>query len=224
MRTAMTRGVCLAVCLCAPLGGGCFLLSIGGGGSGEPVTSGSWLPLFDGRSLEGWRAVDPPAAGAWGVEDGALVNDPGRPGARGNTALETTVPETQRFDVHLEFRLAPGAESGIVLRGLCEVRLSDSYGRAPSPESCGALAGLLAPSVAAERPAGEWQTLDVTLVDRTVTVVLNGHVVLDRVAAGQARTGDGASRAGVRAALVSLHECDRSGRVEFRSLRWRRLP
>ena len=35
------------------------------------------------------------------------------------------------------------------------------------------------PSVAAEKPIGVWQTFDTTLLDRHVTVVLNGKTIID---------------------------------------------
>jgi hypothetical protein len=43
----------------------------------------------------------------------------------------------------------------------------------------GSVYSRLTPSEAAEKPAGEWQTLDITLVDRHVTVVLNGKTIIN---------------------------------------------
>jgi hypothetical protein len=43
----------------------------------------------------------------------------------------------------------------------------------------GAIYSRIAPTIAAERPAGEWQQLDMTLVDRHVTVRLNGTTIID---------------------------------------------
>jgi hypothetical protein len=43
----------------------------------------------------------------------------------------------------------------------------------------GAVYSRITPSVSAEKPAGEWQTLDITLVDRHVTVILNGAKIID---------------------------------------------
>ena len=43
----------------------------------------------------------------------------------------------------------------------------------------GAVYGRVAPSVTADRPAGEWQHVDVTLCDRHATVVLNGVKIID---------------------------------------------
>jgi len=43
----------------------------------------------------------------------------------------------------------------------------------------GALYSRITPSVNASKPAGEWQTFDITLADRHVTVILNGKKVID---------------------------------------------
>jgi hypothetical protein len=40
--------------------------------------------------------------------------------------------------------------------------------------------GHLTPSVNSAKPAGEWQTIEITLVGRAVTIVLNGERVIDR--------------------------------------------
>jgi hypothetical protein len=55
----------------------------------------------------------------------------------------------------------------------------DSYGKPLDSHNMGALYSRVTPSMSAEKPAGEWQTLDMTLVDRHVTVVLNGKKIID---------------------------------------------
>jgi hypothetical protein len=44
----------------------------------------------------------------------------------------------------------------------------------------GGVYGFLTPRVNAGKPAGEWQTYEITLVGRTVTIVLNGETIIDR--------------------------------------------
>ena len=60
-----------------------------------------------------------------------------------------------------------------------EVQVADTYGRKLDPHNMGAVYSRIKPSESAERPAGEWQTLDITLVDRHVTVILNGIKIID---------------------------------------------
>ena len=57
--------------------------------------------------------------------------------------------------------------------------MSESYGRPVNPHNMGAIYSRICPTVAAEKPIGEWQTLDFTLVDRHVTVILNGQTIID---------------------------------------------
>ena len=73
-----------------------------------------------------------------------------------------------------------GGSSGIGLRGRYEVQISDDIGRPPSAFSSGAVYGRLAPVINASRDPGEWQTFDIRLVGRQVTVSVNGVRVIDR--------------------------------------------
>ena len=70
--------------------------------------------------------------------------------------------------------------SGIYLRGRYEVQIEDNFGDEPDSHKIGGVYGFLTPSVNAGKKAGEWQTLEITLVGRVVTVVLNGERIIDR--------------------------------------------
>jgi hypothetical protein len=67
----------------------------------------------------------------------------------------------------------------VYLRGRYEVQIQDDAGKAPDPLRIGGVYGFLAPAIIAARAAGEWQTLDVTLTGRRITVVLNGAMIID---------------------------------------------
>ncbi len=69
--------------------------------------------------------------------------------------------------------------SGIYLRGIYEVQVADTYGKRLDSHNMGGIYSRITPTVNAEKPAGEWQTYDITLVDRHVTVVLNGKTIID---------------------------------------------
>ena len=131
---------------------------------GEPVT------LFNGTSLEGWQPVGG-GDSQWRAVDGILHN------AKSGANLVTV----QRFDdfrLHLEFRVPKDANSGVYLRGRYELQIDDSAGREPSSHHLGGLYGFIAPSENAARAAGEWQSMDVTLVGRMLTYELNGTTVI----------------------------------------------
>ena len=73
----------------------------------------------------------------------------------------------------------PNSNSGVYLRGVYEVQVLESFGKPLDSHNMGAVYSRITPSVAAERKIGEWQALDITLVDRHVTVILNGRTIID---------------------------------------------
>lgn len=142
---------------------------------GEPIV------LFNGKDLSGWTLTNPSATSAWSVEDGLMINRPvqeeGKPRKHfGNLRTER---EFEDFNLTLETRVPQGGNSGIYLRGIYEVQVCDTFGRPLDPHNMGAIYSRICPTVPAEKPAGQWQTMDITLVDRHVTVVLNGTKIID---------------------------------------------
>jgi hypothetical protein len=145
------------------------------------VKFGDRLKLFDGNSLDGWRLVESEAVNGWSAHDGILVNtqtqEEGAPHKDyGNLR---TVAEFEDFTLHAETRVPKDGNSGIYLRGIYEVQIFDSYGKPLDSHNMGAIYSRVKPTVNAEKPAGEWQTLDITYVQRHVTVVLNGTKIID---------------------------------------------
>ncbi|HEY3324187.1 MAG TPA: DUF1080 domain-containing protein [Planctomycetota bacterium] len=142
---------------------------------GEPVT------LFNGKDLEGWKLVNPGAVSGWSVKDGVLTNNPaqeeGKP--HKNYGNLRTVAEFEDFNLKLETNVPKGGNSGVYLRGIYEVQVLDSFGKPLDSHNMGAIYSRIKPTEAAEKPAGEWQTMDITLVDRYVTVILNGKKIID---------------------------------------------
>ena len=84
------------------------------------------------------------------------------------------------FKLHTEYRYPKGSNSGVYLRGRYEVQIEDDHGDVADSHGSGGVYGFLTPAVNAAKKPGEWQTLDVTLVGRVVTVELNGERVIDR--------------------------------------------
>src|ERR1035441_5311262 len=72
------------------------------------------------------------------------------------------------------------SNSGIGLRNHYEIQILDDYGQPPDIHGNGALYSRIAPRVNASKPVGEWQTYDITLIGRDLTVVLNGVKVIDK--------------------------------------------
>jgi hypothetical protein len=140
--------------------------------SGEPEW-GEPIELFNGRDLSGWKARNPKEPNGWQVVGGILSNV--KPG----NDIMTTQSFTD-FKLHAEFRVPKGSNSGIYLRGRYEAQIEDNYGQEPDSHGIGGIYGFLLPRINPARPPGEWQTYDITLVGRTVTVTLNGETVIDR--------------------------------------------
>ena len=91
-----------------------------------------------------------------------------------------TEQKFEDFKLHVEFRYPKGSNSGIYLRGRYEVQIEDNYGDDPESHKIGGVYGFLTPSINAAKEAGEWQSMDITLVGRVLTVVFNGERVIDR--------------------------------------------
>lgn len=142
------------------------------------VGFGKTIQLLNGRDLDGWRLLNPGADNGWSVVDGVLQNRVTKEQGRHFGNLRTDA-EFEDFNLKTDVRTQNGSNSGIYLRGIYEVQVMESFGKAPDSHHMGALYSRITPSVAAEKPVGEWQTLDITLVDRHLTVILNGTTIID---------------------------------------------
>jgi hypothetical protein len=117
---------------------------------------------------------------AWKVEDGVLRNDAVQePGKHKSYANLRTEREFEDFNLTLEFRVPKDGNSGVYLRGIYEVQVADSFGHKNDWHNCGALYSRILPSENVSKPAGEWQSFDLTLVDRHLTVIHNGIKTID---------------------------------------------
>jgi Domain of Unknown Function (DUF1080) len=139
----------------------------------HPPKWGKPIQLFNAKELTGWRASDPNATATWKVVNGTLVS-PGR----GPELI--TDAKFEDFKLHIEFNCAKASNSGVYLRGRYEVQIEDD----PVPEGpsmrTGGVYGFLTPSPEPPRTPGEWQSYDIVLIGRTVTVVLNGKTIIDK--------------------------------------------
>jgi len=144
------------------------------------VKWGAPIELFNGKDLSGWRLTSERQANGWSVVDGVLVNNPvqeeGRHRRYGNLRTDR---EFEDFNLTLDVNVPEHGNSGIYLRGIYEVQVSDTYGKPLDPHNMGGIYSRITPAVAAEKPAGEWQHFDITLLDRHVTVKLNGKTLID---------------------------------------------
>lgn len=134
---------------------------------------GKSIPLFNGKDLTGWHVSKHRPSASWKIEDEILVSP-------GNGPELISTAKFSDFRLHVEFNCAKGANSGVYLRGRYEVQIEDD----PEPEGptmrTGGVYGFLAASPEQPRRPGEWQTYDITLIGREVTVVQNGETIIDK--------------------------------------------
>jgi Domain of Unknown Function (DUF1080) len=161
--------------------------------------------LFNGKDLEGWRGGDTfdhraylamtPEARAkqdaewtadmrkhWSVQGDELVND-------GNGKYATTIKDYGDFELYVEYRTVPLADSGIYLRGVPQVQIWDYTEKAKfnlgSDKGSGGLwnnspgAPGKDPLVLADKPFGQWNKFHILMVGSRVSVWLNEKLVVD---------------------------------------------
>lgn len=131
---------------------------------------GNPINLFNGKDLTGWKAVG--KANQWEVRNGILTS----PRSGANLISEQKFTD---FKLHVEFRYQKGSNSGVYLRGRHEVQIEDnSKDTHPSSHLFSGVYGFITPSEIAALGPDQWQSYDITLIGRMVTVVANGKTVI----------------------------------------------
>jgi hypothetical protein len=135
------------------------------------------IVLFDGKSLDAWltEGRDPKtkqpltAPAAWPVRDGYMEVPPRSAGSRGSIV---TREEFGSCQLHIEFATPAEVKgtgqgrgnSGIMLHGVCELQVLDSFENDTYPDGqAAAIYSNYPPLVNASRKPGEWQTYDIIL-------------------------------------------------------------
>ena len=132
---------------------------------------GKPIPLFNRKDLKGWR-MEGPGTTLWKVENGNLVSPGNGPELINDSKFED-------FKLHVEFNCDANSNSGIYLRGRYEVQVETDSIEEPPSHHTGGVYGFLAPSPELPRKPGEWQSFDITLLGRWITVVQNGRTIID---------------------------------------------
>lgn len=136
-------------------------------------TPGKSIDLFNGKNVSNWLCQDPNEKMGWFVKD-AILENVGK-----NACNIYTRQKFNDFKLDVEFNVAPGSNSGVYLRGRYEIQILDGFKRPMDVHSQGALYGFIVPAVKADKPAGQWQTYEITLIANHVTVIMNGTKVID---------------------------------------------
>lgn len=180
-----------------------------------------WEPLFDGKTLEGWKGE------GYAVEDGAIYCTP-------KGSFLQTVKEYGDFVLDFEFQLTPGANNGIGLRypgtgdaayvGM-EIQILDDkhekYKGLQTWQFHGSVYGVQ-PSTQAQtnhlKPTGEWNRQQILCIGDHVKVILNGHTITDVYLTGKKPIHD-AKHPGLERTTGTIAFCGHGDRVGYRNLK-----
>jgi hypothetical protein len=154
-----------------------------------------WKPLFNGKDLSGWIPRNPGAKKLWVVCDQVRLDpaDSSRlvPVGNGGSAQSvllcgedgrgSDIMTEQTFgdyELHIEFTVPKGSNSGVYNRGLFEIQVFDSFGKPKLGwHDCGALYERAFPPDNLAKPPGVWQSFDITLKGKKLSLLWNGRSV-----------------------------------------------
>ncbi|WP_283432650.1 3-keto-disaccharide hydrolase [Neorhodopirellula lusitana] len=205
----------------------------------SPQTS-EWITLFDGESLDAWREYGHESVTTgWKVEDGALTCiSTADQGEKARSENLITKEKFAAFELELEFKVTPAANSGIMFHVLetdkqpyftgPEIQIQDHKG-GHDPQKCGWLYQLYPAEVDATKPVGQWNKLRVLITPEKCQITMNGVLYSEfvkgsddwneRVAKSKFGKWEGFGEA------TSGHIClqDHSDEVSYRNIRIREL-
>lgn len=135
--------------------------------------------------LVGWQQIGG-QQGSWKLDDGVLYTEGGGGG------WLSTVRQYDDFELSFEFRVSPGANSGVFLRAPhrgdpayagMEIQIihdqAEQWRRLKPNQYTGSIYGVQAPSERVSKRANEWQTMVITCRGPWVKVVLNGEEIVN---------------------------------------------
>lgn len=178
-------------------------------------------PLFNGKDLAGWKLRNPNGHNSWSVLPGGILKNTVEKGVHGTDLV--TERKFWNFTVRYEYMTPENSNSGFYLRGRHEIQILGDYSPdgKPSLGGNGAIYNFKAPDKFVTKPAGEWQTVEATMIGNRITVIMNGVKIHDNVVCDRA-TGseiDGKVNEPGPIFLQGDH-----GTVSFRNLRIKELP
>jgi uncharacterized protein len=169
--------------------------------------------LFNGTDLTGWKPRNQNIK-SWSAQNGMLVNSSSKD-AHGTDLI--TEEKFRDFIIRCDYMVPSNSNSGLYLRGRHEVQiLEDSARKKPAMGGNGGIYNVAAGSEFVSRPAGEWQTLQATIVGNKISVILNGVKIHDEVVVDKA-TGGELDRDLDQPGPIML-QCDH-GSIAFRNIR-----
>lgn len=139
-----------------------------------------FIALFDGKTFNGWSIMGDPAG--WEVADGEIRFV--RPG--GGEVLSRN--RYSDYVLRLEFKISDGGNSGVHVHAPrtaresrigMESQIMGDFGVEPNVHCTGAIYDVIAPKGNWVKPAGEWNTLEITLNGSKFQNKINGKVAVE---------------------------------------------
>jgi hypothetical protein len=161
--------------------------------AGRRPASGDWKALFDGKTTQGWHTYGQPSAGsAWKAQDGVLFLDASSKSGRGDLVTDK---EYDNFDLKLQWKVAKGANSGIMFLVHEDTgKYKETYDTGPEMQildneghpdgkylkhRAGDLYDLIPCKVQTVKAVGEWNQVEIHLKNDKLKMYLNGVEVVE---------------------------------------------
>ena len=139
----------------------------------------AFVPLFNGKDTTGWHLRNASGHNSWKVEGGILKNTVNK--EEHGTDLVTD-KKFKNFTVKYEYLVPDNSNSGFYLRGRHEIQILGDFSKGTTGlGGNGAIYNFKAPDKFVSKPAGEWQTVEATMIGDKITVVQNGVKIHDNV-------------------------------------------
>jgi len=177
-------------------------------------------PLFNGKDLTGWKLRHPSGRNSWTVEPGGILKNTVEKGAHGTDLV--TEKKFWNFTVRYEYMTPENSNSGFYLRGRHEIQILGDYksGRATITGN-GSIYNFKAPDQFVTKPAGEWQTVEATIIGNRITVIQNGVKIHDNVECTKATGSEIDDKVNEPGPIFLQGD---HGTVSFRNIRIKELP
>lgn len=201
----------------------CFFLS--STASCNAVARTGWFPLFDGVSLEGWRASESPDT--FFVSDGAIIAH----GPRAHLFYVGPVAahEWKDFELAMEVMTSPGANSGIYFHtqfqdlGFPEVGYQVQINNTnPYPSFTGGLYGVDDRKSTPVKD-NEWFTVLIRVEGKRIITEIDGHVICDYLEPEDPERKDDVTGSIIGKGTFALQGHDEDSEIRFRNIRVRSL-
>ena len=177
-------------------------------------------PLFNGKDLTGWHLRNPTGHNSWSILPGGLLRNTVEKGSHGTDLV--TDQKFWNFTVRFEYMTPENSNSGFYLRGRHELQiLGDFKSREATLTGNGSIYNFKAPDKFVTKPAGDWQTVEATIIGHRITVILNGVKIHDNVECTKATGSELDDKINEPGSIFLQGD---HGTVSFRNIQIKELP